>query len=533
MSTTEFTPERSAAIRQLLIDTVEDEPRRRKRLQILLTSVLSGVAVALAGGTAALALTGVLHFGSGDAPPVPAPTSTPTPTPTLTPTPTPTSLPRPLVQSAAVLPHDVDSLRPTQRWALDLPGDPACTITTSYTLSDARAVYVSGLRPKEYEGSDCVNHVGEDMGVTLVDTSNGQILWQREWKFTPKNLAFGAGFAVLGTSGRAVFTSAEAGVGPHDVLDLETGRTVGTFEPAWDGFRARDMQPVPDASGDIVVVEHFNDDDGRAVKDDVVTRADPADFGNPEWSVSIGLTGSYLGAVAPDGTAMAVEGYAGSSDRDGIAILNLRTGTLSTPVEANNVQAGSQILYGTSASRLSAYGADGQVLWSRPLAEGSYVYAVSSPGTMPGFVNGYRMNDTGELLVVDDKSLAAIDQTTGDVRWTTPKPGCMQGSYETIRGVLDVRRDVFLLPSSQAMCAVSHDTGASVDAPALPGEGVWGPIGLTHRYSYPFGADDPGSAYDLQTGNRLWTRERHDYDAWSFDGGYLVSKNGNHVESIG
>ncbi|WP_143466112.1 hypothetical protein [Leifsonia sp. NCR5] len=73
MSATEFTQERSDAIRRLLIDTVDAEPRRRRRFQILVTSVLASAAVVLAGGTAALALTGVIRF---DAPPPPPPVPT-------------------------------------------------------------------------------------------------------------------------------------------------------------------------------------------------------------------------------------------------------------------------------------------------------------------------------------------------------------------------------------------------------------------------------------------------------------------------
>ncbi|MGH1547753.1 hypothetical protein ACRAWB_00650 [Leifsonia poae] len=58
---------------------------------------------------------------------------------------------------------------------------------------------------------------------------------------------------------------------------------------------------------------------------------------------------------------------------------------------------------------------------------------------------------------------------------------------------------------------------------------VWG---LTHLYTFA-GEDDPGIAYDLETGAKIWSRERHDWENWSFDGGYLVSQRPNHIESIG
>ncbi len=59
MTAEEFSDERTTALRQLLLDTIADEPRRRRRFQLALTSILAAVAVVLAGGTAALAMTGV------------------------------------------------------------------------------------------------------------------------------------------------------------------------------------------------------------------------------------------------------------------------------------------------------------------------------------------------------------------------------------------------------------------------------------------------------------------------------------------
>jgi outer membrane protein assembly factor BamB len=438
------------------------------------------------------------------------------------------------------MPHDVDSLRATTRWSLDLPGDPDCTGTQTYTLSDARVVYVSGLRPKEYEGSDCVNHLGEDFGVTLVDTSSGSILWQREWKFTPNGVAFGAAFDVLGTSGRAVFASRDAGVGPHDVLDLATGETVGTFQPAWSDFMPQnDMQPVPDDSGDVVIIQHFRDAEGRPTADDVVSRADPTDLAHPRWSRSIGLHESGWSTIGAGFTTMVVHGYAQGAVFQQVMV-DLQTAT-TAPVPANMTFSFpmSQILLGWIGSpsdesvELVAYGPDGRKLWSRPAPSSSSVFEAATPGILPGIANSFLTGDTGELFIRGAQTLTLIDQTTGDERWTIPTPACFSERSLGFTAMLDLRRDAFLLASEGSSCAVSHESGAMIDAPSIPAEGlIHLTFGLTHRYDFPEGAG-PGTAHDLESGDLIWTRERLDYEAWEFDGGYLVSHRRNHIESIG
>lgn len=544
MSTTDltpdFTPERSAAIRQLLIDTVADEPRRRRRLQILLTSVLSGVALVLAGGTAALALSGALHFGGDDVPAPPAPTPTPsiTPTPTATPTPAPTATARPLVQSAPVLPHDVDSLRPTTRWSLDLPGDPECTGATAYTLSDARAVYVSGLRPKEYEGSDCINHLAEDIGVTLVDTSDGTVLWQREWRFTPKEIGFGTGFEVLGTSGRGVLAFGNAADGPHEVLDLTTGRTVGAFaQPDWPRFRPnRDMRAVPGDSGDLILLKHDEDADGRPTGTDTVYRVDPSHADDPEWSRTVPLTYADLGFTAREGTVITLHGGDASTGHETSMLLDLDTGE-TTSIRAQQPTPMSQALVGEARDpqggpmQVIAYGPDGGKLWTHVTSPSASVFAATTPDTVPAVVNGFQQGDTGELFVADTDLITLLDQSTGEARWSVPTSRCFPAGFQPYDAVLDVGRDAFVLVAGDTRCALSHETGALVEAPTLPLQN-YTVYGLTHAYTFS-GADDPGVAYDLGSGAKIWSRERHDWEGWRFDGGYLVSHRLNHIESIG
>ncbi|MBW8870856.1 MAG: PQQ-binding-like beta-propeller repeat protein [Leifsonia sp.] len=534
MSTTDFTPERSAAIRQLLIDTVADEPRRRKHFQILLTSLLSGVAIVLAGGTAALALTGIIHLG-GDTPPspVPTPTRTVTPTPTPTPTPAPTPTAPPLVDSGVIEPHDVNSLRATTRWSLDLPGVTDCTGISTFTLSDARAVLVSGMRPKEYEGGgDCGSQKDEDYGVTLVDTSNGTVLWQREWRFTMETLDYRAGFTVLGTSGRAAFVSPYPTAGPHDVLDLATGATVASFHPGGDNFDpSRDMQAVPGDSGDVLVLTHKLEADGREIED-TVTRVRPTAPAEPVWSTSLGKVESWLDEPVPGSSVVTTQGWNLANGTYQASFIDLETGEPTT-VSGQQVSPMSQILvgqpYGSQGTSfdLTGFGLDGRPVWTKSLAPGGSFFTASAPGDQ---VLGSP--DTGQFFVADGATITLFDQQTGDQLWSVPTPTtCITNGYGPERAMLDAANDAFVLWSGTDHCELSRATGAAVGNFPSASTGIE-LFGLTNVYAYA-GYSEPGAAYDLATGTKLWSIERTGWPSWKFMGGYLVSVSGNHVNSIG
>ncbi|WP_431247927.1 hypothetical protein [Leifsonia xyli] len=290
MSTTDltpdFTPEHSAAIRQLLIDTVADEPRRRRHLQILLTSLLSAVAVVLAGGTAALALTGVIHFGSGDTPPAPMPTPTQTVTPTPTPTPRPTATAAQIsVQTSPIAPRDVVSLPAKPSWGLDVPGkgDP-CGQRAFIDVADGLTLVQTGPAEVGDDGTGC-DPVHQNVQLSLVDTIHGTVTWSRNWSWTKRAGAPAGGTVVqttvLGSSGTILIVDQRVTGGPHDVLRLADGSTLGTFDataPA-DGLLA--PQAVQDGSGDILLA--ISDPSGHGS----VERVDPMDAGHPLWSTPV------------------------------------------------------------------------------------------------------------------------------------------------------------------------------------------------------------------------------------------------------
>lgn len=111
-----FNPERSAAIRSMLIETVESTPpaQLRPRKRTLVAIILAVVAAVLASGTVALALGGQSPFDWSAPSPTPTYSATPSPsqTPKPTPTPTPSSTP---VQSAvpqSIIPTDCAALLP-------------------------------------------------------------------------------------------------------------------------------------------------------------------------------------------------------------------------------------------------------------------------------------------------------------------------------------------------------------------------------------------------------------------------------------
>lgn len=543
-----FDAARSAAIRELLIQTVDAAPSRRPTRRFAMVAALSGVALALAGGTAALALTGVLHFGEpapAPAPVVPSSTATPSPTPTSTPAPTET----PIVTSGPILPHDVDALPAQPRWTLDLPGaDDGCTLTQSYTLSDGRALYATGLRPKEYEGSDCINETHEDIALTLVDTSNGTKLWSREWAFHVEHLnALSTTVSILGTSGRAVISYGLPEIGPHEVIDLRTGAMVAPFQPGIPGLRASDMVALPDGSGDMLIVRHNTDAQGQTVADDILTRVDPRDPSHPEWSTSLSGGDSSLDPRPLVSGLVAFTGWAADTSKSTGGLVDVATGQLvpmDQPWRLRYFMRDVVIkdLSTDNTTALSGYDSQGRSLWNRTFASPSQVVEVTMPGALPGPVyDSGNAPGTGWFTVVTATEVALVDEMTGQDVWRTPRTACASGAPLLWgEAQLDTTRGAIVIPfTSGATCSYAVETGALIGTADLPDLAnariIMGDRQLYTYLDYPYDGDPgPGSAYDLVTGRRLWTLPRSsEQDYWEFVGGYLVSRRGSHLTSIG
>ncbi|MFK3671750.1 PQQ-binding-like beta-propeller repeat protein [Leifsonia aquatica] len=529
-----FDPARSAALRDILHETVATAPARSSRTRFALVGGLVGAAALLAGGTAALALTGALHFG----PPAPAPVPT-TPTPSITPTPTPTpttSTPRVEVKSGIVDPHDVNALAAATRWALDLPGiDDGCRMAPrAYDLNDGLAVFLSGMRPKEYEGGPCADGSrDEKIGLTLVDTTDGEVIWQRTWEYVsdPSNGSQITQLHLLGTSGRAMLTSTDDVNGAHDVIDLTTGATVATVDPSLTyGV------PVPGASGDLIVAS--DPISTQAQHRGTISRIDPRDPGHPRWTTTVDSDLVSVGSGTRDPDALPVYYSAGDPATQRFATIDLETGTLTQHPELSQFERNADLVTlwtgRTAGGAPSTVALDdaGHRLWSRPEAAGSWTVPVWVPGSRPG-TDTSRLPDSGQLVVVDRSSVSLLDELTGDQVWTASLSDCAPAEIMGVPTAYtdDARNAMTVVFSQDRACAFDRTTGRP-----LPDLGIPLPDfalhGSTNVYVNPFDSAT-GTAYDGATGATLWTLPQQQGERWDFAGGYLVRLFGNRVESIG
>jgi len=542
-----FDPARSAAIRDLLIETVEAAPSRRPTARFAMVATLTGIAVALAGGTAALALTGVLHLGAPAPAPAPAPTPTSTPTPAPSPTPTPTPTPAPIVQSGPIVPHDVDALAAQTRWKLDLPGaDDGCTGTQAISLSDGRALYLTGIRPKEYEGSDCGSETHEDIAATLVDTSAGTKLWSREWTFDvgPSELRT-TDLQILGTSGRAFIAYGSDDSGPHEVLDLRTGRKLAPYTLGSASLPRQDTVAVGDGSGDVITLRHQTDSNGSLVSDDVVSRVDPLTPDHPVWSITLPAAGASLNWTTLGSGVVALSGQ-WHDGWTGDRLVNAATGDLISGDEPFRVTyAMRDVLvdddYQNPVSTVRGYDAQGHRLWERTFGPAASLQEVGMLGSRPGMLSPGAADSIGAgwFVVSTSSDVALVDESTGQDVWRVPLSTCGDGQQDGTPILDTVRAAIIVRYSTGTLCSYSLDSGSVISSGSYADQSIPGLfVGSHNLYGYPqepyTNAGQPGSAWDLATGKLLWTLPRISFlTQWEFDGGYLVSRTGTHLESIG
>lgn len=531
-----FDPARSAALRDILHETVATAPTRAPRTRFAILGGLIGAAVLLAGGTAALALTGALHFGA----PAPAPVPT-TPTPSVTPTPTPTptaTAPRTIgVQTSPITLHDVDEPNGSP-WTLDLPGTGrACEQRHVYDIADGLALFQFGAHVVGDGSPDCVDEQ-QHISLSLVDTREGRVLWTREWSWQAPPLA-DVDVYVLGTSGRILVRDQVLSGGPHEVIDLASGSTVGDFTGGTPGnFFSATIVSGP--SGDIVMAE-----DGRVV------RVDPRDTGAPRWATPVDgqVRGLNIQTAANGFVPITYTPTAPNPDGSSYstARLDLETGRLDSGWDATSIvtTASTNVLlppYVAGADAiLTGLSSSGTPTWTAT-HPGSEVRVVDAIGSTPGRSSGSTMK-TDLLAQYSTTEMSLIDAATGESRWTTDISRCavtraQWGSVPVQQVVLDSSADRLIIViagedgTGARTCGLRASSGEPAPLPDVPASGglMFGP---SHTYALSPWPATGIRAFDRRTGAELWQDSPEATGQWLFAGGYLVHLENDRVSGIG
>jgi outer membrane protein assembly factor BamB len=529
-----FDPARSAILRDILHETVATAPARPPRARFALVGGLVAAAVLLAGGTAALALSGALHFGPSEPAPAPAPTPsiTSTPAPTSTPTSTPSS--RPLaVQTTPIQRHDVNELG-AMPWSLDLPGTGRlCEQHHVYDIADGLALVQLGAHVVGDGSPDCNDDL-QHVSLSLVDTQQGTAIWTREWSWHAAPL-YDVGVVVLGTSGRILVVDQALAGGPHDVIDLATGRTLADFA-AEKADILLNAQAVPGDSGDIVMSTPTS-----------IVRVDPRDVHSPRWSTDIPGKSASVYPMVGDTDFLPVSILLNAPGPDGwpyeSARIDLQTGRLdpgpsataliqtdSHPAVISQYAAGQPV-------ELTGLDRSGQTTWTRRLPPDSDVRVVGTSTSVPGLDPNYP-GASDLIAVVSTSEMTILDSVSGTERWSASTARCgltnrVAGSSPSVTVFLDPEHDTLtVVHDGTGTCTFAASTGDPRPLPDLP-SGWTLFFGPDNAYVVSPSPSGSVTAVDRQTGTKLWTSTAANTGSMLFAGGYLVLLDGDRLSSVG
>jgi hypothetical protein len=538
-----FDPDRSRAIRQLLIKTVVSAPatRRTRHVQVLVGVIV--LAVLTAGGTTAIALGGSTLFNPvqplSSITPEPV---TPTPTPTVPPiVPTSVPSPAPAVATVPIAPYDVTSAPAGASWSIDLPGSSeSCVQHAAYSISDGYALVQAGPKITSGDGPDPCDLANNGVSLTLVDTATGGQVWSRSWGWDGSaSRDVGVDTIVLGTSGRIMVNTEQPGFGPAEVLDLASGSTLGTLTLN-DGEGIRQVQAVAGDSGEVIATIETLDAQLHTIGPSRVARFDPRDALHPVWSTTV--DGSALSAqVVTNGISYTSLTYSPTGWQTAPppghtpyvnGVLNLSTGEISLRPESLRYYffTGYTIRpsnYDANGSPLTLTGLDddGNQIWTRSIPTSSSVIQVTTPLVRPGSSD---LVGNGQFLIASPGALTLVDGLTNDTIWTTGQNGCdLVGTSSRLYGALIADGSTLVVNSSAGTaCRLDAATG---DALASPTQGNWSNPGMVATYEHHGGT---GASTSLQTGETVWSVPS-DPRSWFFAGGHLVALEGNTLSSVG
>jgi hypothetical protein len=559
-----FDPQRSDAIRAVLIDTVEQAPARdrRRHVRIVVLAILAALGIGLGSSAVAVALGGLDLFPPAATEAAPTPTASASPAPTPTPTPTPTTTPHPLVVTGdPIAPRDVLTAPAADPlWSVDMPGagDP-CQPISIVDVSDGYALVQSGpTRKPEDVGSGGCDPTETRLWLALVDTRDGEVSWTREWSWPFDQSTYpDVQATVLGTSGRVLVQTTLHGVAvgqpvpfetPTEVLDLADGHTLGVVDRPDDGSLLP-LQPVMDDSGEVIATRVTVDGSGVRTST-TVDREDPVD-GTPRWSLTFGAGQSSVNAVRNDSSVLQID-YTDASGRSSTRAVDIDSGATMVDgpydrsyVYLDGVTLRQSFVPGATAS-IAGIDAAGNEFWSRSDPAGVTVISVNTSTVTPGAA---FLPSSDVLISYSDGRLELVDGLSGQTRWTIDGSACGQALYggfvRAVDGVLIGGYE------DHVLCGIADD-GSLVDVSDRPVlRPSWtSPLGSAATYdsyrgwgtggvfSYKFLPRDPDGPPDMTvrdavTGEVLWTQPLAPDERWVFAGGYLVGISGGKVFGIG
>lgn len=535
--TPKFDPQRSAAIRHLLIENVEAEPKRRtSHLRALLAGlIITGV---VASGSTALALNRDSLFGA-PAPSTGVEVSTP-PTPTASVTTPPAqeteSPARISVATAPIVPQDIATQPTGPTWSLQPPGlgEPgklvgSIDISEDYALISVAPEHGADLTSESLPAST------SSLSVTLVNTRTGDQVWSREWHW---DLEAGVSSAdaralVLGTSGRVLVVTTGSENGPREVLDLSTGTAVAAFQPAEPGETLKKVSVVPGDSGDVYATLAQRDDQGDVLPYSLVKRFDPANTTDAQWVTRIDAAGVNVGDSGNDIGYAKVTYYAGDPQQSGNGVLDLATGAfVARPepfeyypftgytIRSNPDEAG-------GSSTLTGLDDDGNTLWTRTETGLAQVDEVLTSAAIPGSPRWSTVG-TGQFVVVSANGVALVDGLTGSTIWQAALAD-WKLEYPSVPLRFEAQGDVLTVTNfgGSPSSLVDLTTGAWM------GFSPWDISYETSGAEYAYRSiDGQVSAIDKISGEVIWTTDLA-ADSLFFAGGRLVATEGNTLRSVG
>lgn len=537
-----FSPQRSAAIRQLLIENVEAEPKRRSRhLRALLAGlVITGV---VASGSTALALNRDALFSA----PVPTSsetidnrtaTTSPTPTTVLTPTAAPTVS----ISSTPIAPHDVDSPPAGTGWSLQLPAPSGTCLADTEVKNVGEGLALVTVGPDFGDDTpipDGCDLTLDGISVSLVDTSRGQILWSREWSWTTEageQTGNKAQAVLLSATNKVLVLSRPELDGPNEIIDLATGETVAPFAPQGDDGIILAAYAAPGDSGEVYAVSADTDENGDPIPSTHIKRFNPLS-GAVVWSTPIDAVDPQMDVPRNQMPYAMLQYISDGSPRYENALLDITTGELSPRDSFISYK------YFTGYSiRPSSYsdpvgtpvtltGLDdaGQQLWQRTEPAGSSTSEVLTVNAKPGDRASTQVGN-GQFLIANSQGVSLVDGVSGATVWSSVPSSCglSDGAYQTYDATLSSDGSFITVDSYAGSCRLDSATGAQLAPSAIP----WNrfrAFGASLVYSV---ADGMGTAFDAETGETQWTVPTDSY-RWMYAGGYLVALDGSLLKSVG